>query len=97
MTRKIAWAEPENCPICMEKVQEQRTLPCGHVFCKDCINTWLVSNNSCPVCRFEVRVPIRRRTHRRYTVRRRRIHRRPRRTLRDFFFWRLFQAFGFRR
>ena len=92
MSRKIAWAGPERCPICMEEVREHRILPCRHVFCKDCINRWLVSKNSCPVCRLVIRVPMRRRT-----VRGRIHRRRPRRTLRDYLFWRLFQAFGFRR
>ncbi len=91
MSHKIALEEPVRCPICMEEVREHRILPCKHVFCKDCINRWLVSKNSCPVCRLVVRVPIRRRTVRR------RIQRRRARSLSDILFWRLFQAFGFRR
>lgn len=26
-------------------------LPCGHEFCKGCIDTWRKQNNSCPLCR----------------------------------------------
>jgi len=45
--------EPENCPICIERISDnnRKTLICCHHFHKNCINTWLITNNTCPVCR----------------------------------------------
>lgn len=43
------------CPICLSKykVKEKlRTIPgCNHCFHVDCIDEWLRSNTTCPVCR----------------------------------------------
>jgi len=47
----------ESCSICMEefKLQEKvMELPCQHMYHKDCVVTWLKTNNTCPVCRFEL-------------------------------------------
>lgn len=45
----------EECPICLSEFQEResvRLIPyCGHVFHRNCIDTWLVSHVTCPVCR----------------------------------------------
>ncbi|KAK4155806.1 hypothetical protein C8A00DRAFT_31359 [Chaetomidium leptoderma] len=30
-------------------------LPCGHVFGKKCLDVWLKTNNTCPICRFKLR------------------------------------------
>ncbi|CAO2182860.1 unnamed protein product [Urochloa humidicola] len=49
------------CAICLGAVQEGevvRALPaCGHVFHVPCVDTWLASSSSCPVCRAEVEPP----------------------------------------
>jgi hypothetical protein len=45
------------CVICMEEYQvgdERTMLPCWHDFHKGCVNRWLSSKGSCPVCKTEV-------------------------------------------
>ena len=44
----------ECCRICLveyENGDQIRILPCNHEFHKDCIDSWLVKNSSCPACR----------------------------------------------
>ena len=45
----------QKCVICMEKYiinDEVKTLPCFHLFHKECIDQWLkAGNNSCPICK----------------------------------------------
>ena len=45
----------KQCPICMDDISPQTKnyviTPCGHEFCFSCLNTSLVSNNTCPCCR----------------------------------------------
>lgn len=47
--------EMEECCVCCEdlkgKGMEVSRIPCGHVYHKSCILTWLQINNSCPLCR----------------------------------------------
>ncbi|KAK9276167.1 hypothetical protein L1049_005698 [Liquidambar formosana] len=47
--------EPFDCAVCLCEFSEQdklRLLPlCGHAFHIDCIDTWLLSNSTCPLCR----------------------------------------------
>lgn len=43
-----------HCPICLADYvadERVRTLPCAHSYHADCIDTWLGSCNSCPLCR----------------------------------------------
>ena len=48
--------EPLNCPVCYNDVQESTVLSCNHVFCNDCIFTWICkkNHNNCPICRTEI-------------------------------------------
>ncbi|CAM8923239.1 unnamed protein product [Rhodiola kirilowii] len=43
------------CPICLNELEDEevgRVLPnCSHVFHASCIDEWLRSNSTCPVCR----------------------------------------------
>lgn len=47
--------EPFDCAVCLCEFSEQdklRLLPlCSHAFHIDCIDTWLLSNSTCPLCR----------------------------------------------
>lgn len=51
----------DECTICLGAVEDGevvRALPaCGHVFHVPCVDTWLASSSSCPVCRAEVEPP----------------------------------------
>ena len=51
-------ADKLTCVVCREEFDEDGTdvvpLPCGHVFHEGCILPWLETNNTCPVCRFEL-------------------------------------------
>ena len=48
------------CSICLSKVIKPKKLPCGHEFCKDCINNWLSISpaHDCPHCRTIIEIPI---------------------------------------
>ena len=43
----------EECSICFEEIKnkELKTLKCGHIFHKNCIDYWLTINPICPYCR----------------------------------------------
>jgi hypothetical protein len=54
---------PENtkkeleCSICYETVDNTNVailISCGHHYCMDCINNWLITKSTCPLCRNEV-------------------------------------------
>lgn len=50
--------EEEKCPICLvdlENHEEIRCLPCKHIFHPSCIDTWLVKNSACPICKRDVK------------------------------------------
>jgi len=49
--------ECNECVICLEKMavgDAALRIPCGHLFHKECLRTWLASSNQCPVCRYEL-------------------------------------------
>ncbi|KAJ6793571.1 RING-H2 finger protein ATL46-like [Iris pallida] len=51
----IGSKEPFDCAVCLcefSRDDQLRLLPaCGHAFHLDCIDTWLLSNSTCPLCR----------------------------------------------
>ncbi|EXB82630.1 RING-H2 finger protein ATL46 [Morus notabilis] len=53
--------EPFDCAVCLCEFTEQdklRLLPlCSHAFHIDCIDTWLLSNSTCPLCRGTLYTP----------------------------------------
>jgi hypothetical protein len=50
----------DSCPVCMEKIDKGKCIktPCGHFFCKPCIQTWMCRAPGmeipCPSCRFSL-------------------------------------------
>lgn len=48
--------EIETCPICLEyhKDDIKKINKCGHKFCGTCIDTWLASHKTCPICKIEL-------------------------------------------
>ncbi|CAI9301026.1 unnamed protein product [Lactuca saligna] len=57
-----------NCAICLSAFEEEeigRKLPgCGHAFHVECIDMWLHSHSSCPICRASIRCNHSNRTNR---------------------------------
>ena len=60
-------ADSINCPICLGSYRQPRILPCGHSFCKSCLEKQIqvssrenVSNKvelACPKCKQETNIP----------------------------------------
>lgn len=47
-----AWiAKHFTCAICTEPMLEPTRAPCGHDFCRACLETWLASSETCPLDR----------------------------------------------
>ena len=45
------------CVVCKEEFDHNHSIkemPCAHIFHVDCLDPWLKTRNSCPVCRFEL-------------------------------------------
>ncbi|CDS06526.1 hypothetical protein LRAMOSA09054 [Lichtheimia ramosa] len=38
------------CPICLQPITEATSTPCGHTFCRACIQRWLKYHTQCPCC-----------------------------------------------
>ncbi|XP_074309837.1 RING-H2 finger protein ATL46-like [Silene latifolia] len=57
----VGLKEPFDCAVCLCEFSEQdklRLLPlCSHAFHIDCIDTWLLSNSTCPLCRGSLYAP----------------------------------------
>ena len=50
--------EDEQCPICCMELEngiDVKILPCKHTFHPGCIDTWLVQNCVCPICKRDVK------------------------------------------
>uniref|UniRef100_A0A182W0F3 RING-type E3 ubiquitin transferase n=1 Tax=Anopheles minimus TaxID=112268 RepID=A0A182W0F3_9DIPT len=58
--------DSEKCTICLSQFEidnDVRRLPCMHLFHKDCVDQWLVTNKHCPICRVDIEVNFLRSTH----------------------------------
>jgi E3 ubiquitin-protein ligase EL5 len=58
---KGASSEAEECAVCLAALEDgeaARFLPrCGHGFHAECVDTWLASHTTCPLCRLTVAKP----------------------------------------
>ena len=56
---KSATSNTSQCPICLESLlpETQKITKCQHTFCGSCLNKWLETNHTCPMCRTEVNDP----------------------------------------
>ena len=51
------------CPLCLDKYQRPRILPCQHTFCEECLQLHINSHSKpgavfdCPYCREETKIP----------------------------------------
>ncbi|KAI3800738.1 hypothetical protein L1987_28832 [Smallanthus sonchifolius] len=52
-------AEELKCPICLSLLKSAVSLTCNHIFCNVCIDKYMKSDSTCPVCK----VPYRRKGH----------------------------------
>ncbi|CAF1298925.1 unnamed protein product [Adineta ricciae] len=46
------------CVICIQPFRSPTILHCQHIFCQKCIETWVESNKSCPVCRQSAEISV---------------------------------------
>jgi len=55
----IAGAGNDDCPICLEGLQEGESVrelsTCQHVFHRSCVDLWLLRSSECPLCKTKVR------------------------------------------
>lgn len=52
LTELVAAGALDECPICMDDVTVPVITPCAHVFCRACLDSWLLNGSKgCPMCR----------------------------------------------
>ncbi|XP_065831529.1 RING finger protein 215-like isoform X2 [Oscarella lobularis] len=50
-------ATGDSCSICLDEYtlkQVLRILPCGHSFHRSCVDSWLISRRTCPLCKYNI-------------------------------------------
>jgi len=53
--QKFKLAKPDQCHICLEPLSIDKKLRCGHTFCRRCIVSWYLKENTCPMCRQNIK------------------------------------------
>ena len=46
-----AVTEEFECVVCRDTILKAHLLSCGHMFCCDCVHSWLLKSRTCPTCR----------------------------------------------
>ena len=54
LLNKLKKMDQQECTICLGFAVDKVTIDCGHEFCNDCINEWLLNNRTCPLCRARI-------------------------------------------
>jgi len=44
----------QDCSICCDELIKPVCLACTHIFCKKCINKWINTHKTCPLCRISL-------------------------------------------
>ena len=47
--------DDENCSVCLDEIENRVITKCGHMFCKDCLDSCLKYKKSCPYCKFDLK------------------------------------------
>ena len=42
------------CSICIGPINDEINTKCKHSFCNKCLTNWLLTNNTCPECRYNI-------------------------------------------
>jgi len=53
-SRDVQTGEQSMCVVCMYDIEARQTvrvLPCNHIFHSRCVDKWLKTNRTCPICR----------------------------------------------
>lgn len=52
-SKKINYSSYNNtCLICLNTPQNKCLTPCKHLYCQDCLASWLQNNSNCPICKY---------------------------------------------
>lgn len=46
--------EDNECPICIDEIEEPTILPCGHLFCYTCVKEMTSIKKECPLCKQKI-------------------------------------------
>lgn len=49
-THTVARNSMDNCAVCLDTIQDKKTLKCLHSFCSDCIDSVFKFKPACPIC-----------------------------------------------
>lgn len=53
--KKLNYTPPLICSVCEDYIVAASTATCGHTYCEDCLNEWIIFSKECVVCRKYIR------------------------------------------